>query len=296
MTAPQIAVATCTLWPTLSPGLALLVETLRHAGLRVAVHPWQSGVEAFATADLILPLAVWDYAEAPDAFAAWLDLVEATGRRFANPTALIRWNMNKAYLCDLAAQGVPVVPSVILNAPAPGDIRREMAQRGWHDAVVKPAIGQSGHGVRKITTDTMPCALPRGATVLQPFLPDIAAGEVSLIFIDAAFSHAVRRCPAPNDWRANSQYGASVAPHNPSDLQIALARQVLLTLPACLYARVDLVSATGGALVSEVELIEPALFLEYAPRSRLSDAVDRIVEVASARRNAGPSRVRSEKS
>lgn len=282
MSAPQIAIATCARWPAPSPGLALLIGALRQAGAGVGVHPWQSGAAAFAAAAMVLPLAAWDYAEDPEAFAAWLDGVEAMGGRFANPAVLMRWNMNKAYLCDLAAQGIPVVPSVILNAPAPDDIRREMAHRAWHSAVVKPAIGQSGHAVGRVTADALPGRLPQGAVVLQPFIPDIVAGEVSLIFVGGGFSHAVRRRPAPNDWRANSQYGATVEPHPPSDQQIALAHQVLHSLPPHLYARVDLVPVSGGALVSEVELIEPALFLEHARPSQLAQAAAHVRNAASA--------------
>lgn len=281
MTPGSIAIATCRRWPAPSAGLARLIAALRDSGLRVDVQPWQEDVEAFAKAALILPLATWDYAADPDGFAAWLAKVTSMGGRFANPVALMLWNLNKSYLRDLAAGGVPVVPSVLLDHATGAGVQAAMSREGWRHAVVKPAIGQSGHGVARILPDTPLPALPDAPLLLQPYIEGATAGETSLIFVAGRFSHAVRRVPAPGDWRANTGYGASVVATDPSPAQLDLARQALATLAAPpLYARVDLYAGQDGPILAELELIEPALFLDYAAPTATAQLVQELRSAA----------------
>ena len=65
------------------------------------------------------------------------------------------------------------------------------------------------------------------------------------------------------------QYGGTHAAIEPSAEAIAIATSALAATPGePLYARVDLVRLDGGELaLIELELIEPALYLDVAPRS-----------------------------
>ena len=72
-----------------------------------------------------------------------------------------------------------------------------MRENGWHEAVVKPAIGQSGGGVVRVREGEMfeIGHAPQGV-IVQPYIRDIeTAGETSLVFFGGTFSHAVRRQP-----------------------------------------------------------------------------------------------------
>ncbi len=64
--------------------------------------------------DLVVIRSTWDYAPRRDDFAAWA----ASVPRLANPADVVAWNTDKTYLRELAAAGVPVVPTAWL---APGD-------------------------------------------------------------------------------------------------------------------------------------------------------------------------------
>ena len=54
----------------------------------------------------------WDYAPRRDEFVAWARPVP----RLANPADVVRWNTDKRYLAELAAAGVPVVPTDVGGA------------------------------------------------------------------------------------------------------------------------------------------------------------------------------------
>ena len=270
-TARSVAIATCAAWPEIGPGLSPLVRAFESRGIAVTCLPWQDpDDDRFAKAALVLPLCAWDYAAAPQAFRDWILRIAGAGGRFANPPGLMLWNMDKGYLRDLAGRGVAVPPTVMIDDPSPAALAAMMAERGWGRAVLKPAVGQSGNGVALLDRDRIGDwpRLAGGRYILQPFLPALRdRGEISLIHVRGAFSHAVLRRPAAGEWRANSQYGAAVGKARPDPVTLAAARSALDALPASpAYARVDgCLSPERGFTVTEVELIEPALFLHLWP-------------------------------
>ena len=111
-------IATCRDWPQGNAGLQALA-----AALRATLAPWQdirpAALAAQPSPAAVLPLAAWDYSETPDAFRDWLRALQAAGARVFNPPALQLWNMDKRYLCELAARGQP-------------GLRLRHALGGWH--------------------------------------------------------------------------------------------------------------------------------------------------------------------
>ena len=78
-------------------------------------------------ADLVILRATWDYAERRDEFLAWTRRV----RNLLNAPDVVAWNSDKRYLRDLAAAGVPVVPS---SSPSLSTSCEQDAStiRGWN--------------------------------------------------------------------------------------------------------------------------------------------------------------------
>ena len=250
-------IATCRDWPQGNADLQALA-----AALAATLLPWQDINPADAHA--VIPLATWDYSGAPDEYRRWLAALEAANVRVINPPALQRWTLDKRSLCELAAQGLAVTPSIAL---LPGDDwAQAIAGSGWDNPVIKPLIGQSGRGVRRLHDELPTLAdYPQGV-LLQPFIAsDI--GEICLIYLSGTFSHAAHRRPAPQEWRANSAYGVEILPIEPETAWLKRAAAVLPHLPvAPLYARIDgLIDTHGAFLINEVELIEPALYLYLHP-------------------------------
>src|SRR5207248_10238751 len=88
--------------------------------------------------------STWDYHHRLDEFLAWAERV-ATLTRLWNPVEVLRWNTHKSYLRDLAARGVPVVPTILLEAGSTVDLATLLARAGWQEAVIKPAVSASAH-------------------------------------------------------------------------------------------------------------------------------------------------------
>lgn len=261
-----LLIATCRDWPQGSPDLQALA-----AALGAHLQPWQDITPGTCAQATVLPLAVWDYSQHPAAYRHWLHGLQSAGARVLNPPALQDWNLDKRYLCALAQHGLPVTPSLPLLAEAGADWARTIAQSGWAQGVVKPLIGQSGRGVRRLGhTLPTPAEYPHGA-LLQEFVPS-TVGEVCLIHIHGQFTHAAHRQPPAGEWRANAAYGVQIQPITPQPQWLHTAARVLQHLPPSgahppLYARVDgLITPAGDFLVNELELIEPALYPQLHPQ------------------------------
>ncbi|HSE04214.1 MAG TPA: hypothetical protein VLK35_08710, partial [Methylomirabilota bacterium] len=232
--------------------------------------------------DAVVLRSNWDYHFDPDGFLAWLDRLERARARIWNPPALVRWNLTKRYLLDLARAGVPAVPTVILEGSGGPSLLAVMAARGWDRVVMKPLISASAHETRLVTRATQDeavAALAAGSgrrpVLIQPFVEEIRTrGEWSLIFIDGALTHAVLKRPAAGEFRVQPRLGGTAEASTPPGGAEGPARAALAALPlAPLYARIDGIETAGGFLIMEVEVNEPGLFFPFAPA-----AADRFAE------------------
>lgn len=271
----RVALATCRPLPEPDPDEPLLLDALRARGADPVLAAWDDPDVDWRSFDLTVVRSTWNYHLAPDAFLRWIDRAP----RLVNPAAALRWNVHKRYLADLEARGVPVVPTAHLPR---GDARR-LADFPWDTAVIKPAISAGSFETIRVGPadrargDAHLARLLAGRDVLvQPYLASVERrGERALVWIDGAWTHAVRK---------NPRFGAdaeSVSPALPIDPdERAFADRVLAAAPrGLLYARVDLALDDAGALrLMELELIEPSLFLLQFPPAlnRLADAIVRV--------------------
>jgi len=275
-----IVLATCLKWPELSASDRCLADALRTRGCDVAAAPWNGTFAPFRDAVAVVLRSSWDYHEAPDAYLEWLERLDA--RRTFNAPALVRWNVSKAHVLDLARRGATVPRTREVTAD-PRAIAAALEDLGLEHGVIKPLIGASGFGVERVSRDTAAQALERAAAhktmdriLVQEFVDGIEAGEVAGVFFDGVFSHGLRRIPAAGEFRINAQYGgrmeaADLAPETVREMSTVLA---LLPHPA-LYARIDGLLQGTRFVLMEVEVNEPGLGLHLVPGAaeRFADAL-----------------------
>jgi glutathione synthase/RimK-type ligase-like ATP-grasp enzyme len=188
-------------------------------------------------------------------------------------------------LKDLIAAGVPVVPTVFIERGERVDIAEIARLQGWSDFVVKPTVSGGAYRTWRLTASEVGAYAARIEETLrdcglmvQPFLPEIFDGELSLLFFDGEFSHAVRKTPIAGEYRVQYQYGGVNHDEPVSPSLIRQARACIDRAPALpLWARVDGVMKQGEFLLMELEIFEPLLFLARHPdaAARLVDALQR---------------------
>lgn len=248
----MIGLATSEKFPALSPDDAELVSELRKLGLDAHPVVWSDPAVDWSSFDLVVIRSCWDYHLRVTEFSAWIDLLVGERVDLFNPPDVVRWNMHKSYLLDLAADGVR--------------IPRTRIER---DVIVKPAVSASAHQTH----------LLRGDVIVQEFVPEVIHdGEWSLVFFDRQFSHATKKTPKSGDFRVQEEHGGSSTPMKASQTMIGEAERVIGCVGGdLLYARVDVVDRPAGVTLMELELIEPWLFLTTAPGAtrRFAEAIGR---------------------
>jgi hypothetical protein len=249
----------------------LLADALTAAGARVRFAVWNDAGVDWSEAPTTVVRSTWDYHLQPAAWFAWLDAV-ASATRLLNPVHVLRWNSRKRYLTELERAGVPIVPTLLVEAGSACDAAAAVAARGWTDVVIKPAIGASANGAERFSAAAiavrgqahLDALLADGDALMQPFQPGVEdERERSIVVIDGEVSHAFTKPP----FLRGVGDGLGEALHVPDGGELDLAARVLAAVPGpVVYARVDVVPTPDGPRLMELELIEPDLGLRlYLP-------------------------------
>lgn len=293
-----------------------LYAALEARGVAFDVLAWSDASVAWARYDLVVCRTTWDYSDSEASaarFRRWVGGLRANGVRVLNDGRAVEWNLHKGYMRELEPL-VPCIPSELIPAAPAGaaratDLTALMRRRGWRDVMLKPSIGGGSRACLRVLGDE-PGAVERGQAwldwhcaggaatgvappagaeagedarcdfVVQPYLAGVSrVGEISVIVVDGAVTHAVLKRPAAGDFRAQVEHGATNAPLAEDSALFAkaaaLSLRVLDAARACvggsggaavppsalLFARVDfLLDAEGALRLLELEVTEPCLY------------------------------------
>jgi glutathione synthase/RimK-type ligase-like ATP-grasp enzyme len=239
---------------------------LRPVGIEVVTRSWTDAA-GFEDFDAVTPLLAWGYHTRESAWRGLLDRLDAAGVTAINPVETLAWNTQKTYLAELEEAGAPIVPTLFVDRLTPAALA-EAYERFGHDLIVKPQVSGGSFGTIRLPPGANPAGGPTGPVMLQPFLPAVAQeGELSLLYFDGAFSHAIAKVAGAGDFRVQYQYGGAYHAIEATDEMRAAADAVLAAAgrpPS--YARIDLIRDGDGVLrLMELEAIEPDLYLDLAP-------------------------------
>lgn len=235
-------------------------------GMRVEDVAWDDPKADWADYAAVIIGTTWDYWDRLEEFLAALERIERQTRLF-NGSALVRWNARKTYLRELETKGAKLIPTLWLDVADEAAAKAAFDTLGADDLVFKRQVGAGAKDQHRVKRGEPIPAMPH-AMMVQPFLPMIQTeGELSFIFIDGEFSHALIKRAQPGDYRIQSTYGGREEKITPSAEDLAAARAIIGTLDeAPLYGRVDMLRGEdGGLLLMELEVIEPYLYPVEGP-------------------------------
>ena len=122
----------------------------RAAGLTLEHPRWGDPSVDWGAYDLLVLRSPWDYTTRHGAFLAWLDRVEALAP-VHNPPSVVRWNLDKHYLADLAAAGVPVIPTAFAHSEA--RVATALGCHGGDPVVAKPSISAGSRNTGRFSAE-----------------------------------------------------------------------------------------------------------------------------------------------
>ena len=225
------------------------------------------------TYDAVILRSMWDYHLKSSLFDTWLDKLAIVGCYVMNPVSIARWNKNKKYFIELSEKGILLPAFYFCLTETDISLRTILEMKGWDKVVVKPAIsGGSFETWRTTSTDDsldeshFREMLKSGDVIVQKYIDEIVTeGELSLIYFNKIYSHAIRKKAKQGEFRVQTQFGGTTTPFQPSNDILHKAGDLLSMIKVrLLYARVDgVVGSDGGFYLMELELIEPNLYVRY---------------------------------
>jgi hypothetical protein len=258
---PSVLLVTCSDFPDGEPAAEILDRALRDRGVDARWVAWDDPGVDWSAADLVAVRATWDYDARLDEFLAWAERVP----RLLNGAGVFRWNTDKAYLVELTAAGLPVVPTRTVDTR--GELAAAVAR---HDpAVVKPRVGAGGRGVEVVSTGDP--VTSTGPWVVQPLVESVrTVGEISVFVLDGQAVCQVDKRPAAGEIRVHEWYGGASVPAPLDDATAVLAVDAMRVAAGLLdtelpYGRADLMWLDDAWVVGELELVEPGLYLDVVP-------------------------------
>jgi glutathione synthase/RimK-type ligase-like ATP-grasp enzyme len=287
----DIALATCSLLPTLDDDERLVIPALARHGLSAEPRVWDDPSAIWDDTRVVVVRSTWDYSDRREEFLEWCGRMP----RLLNPVAVIEWNTDKTYLRELAGSGISVVPTTWIS---PGDDVRSIKIPDG-EVVVKPAVSAGARNTSRygrgdgdrIRTHIDRLVAGGRTMLLQPYVASVdGAGEIGLVYFDGVYSHSIRKGPLLRLHHSATQRlwaPEDISVGTPEAQERALAEATLDSLrwprEALLYARVDIVRGDDGrSLLLELELAEPSLFLGFgdgAPERLAAGLARRLEEV-----------------
>lgn len=252
----------------------LLSDALARHGIATRRVDWsREDVDwgGFAAVVLRTP---WDYFDRFDAFTAWMGRLQ-THPCVLNDLGTLRWNIDKHYLADLEAAGLPIVPTTFVERGKGTSLADAMASLECDAAVYKPAVSGAARETYRVLPGSASehaerfAALTQGrAMMVQPFMPSILEhGEVTVVAMQGRPTHGLVKKAKSGDFRVQDDHGGTLHAHTPAPDELELTRAAMSVRgPTPVYGRVDMVRDEAGvARIMELELIEPELWLRLHP-------------------------------
>jgi len=282
----KIGLLTCQRLPDLTPADQLLIPELAKHNIAAEAVIWDHPDVIWTDFDYLIFRNTWDYYEKEFQFNLWLSTIKKLGIKTLNSIDIIEQNKHKFYLREMQNQNITIIPTVFIEKTNDLSLA-EIIPSHWKKAVIKPAFSAGSYLTEVFEVANMEEINQKYKTIasekdllLQEFKPEIETeGEMSLIFFNKNFSHAVNKKPKAGDFRIQVQFGGIYAAVRPSAEVIQQAQSIVNTFPNdLLYARVDGIIINNKIQLMEVECIEPDLYFNYSEGS-LHRFVNAILEL-----------------
>ena len=274
----KIALASCDNLPGWEVDDKPLIVELESLGAEVHTPAWTGEVDWDAF-DATVIRTTWDYHTCPQEYLDWTRTVP----RLFNTLNVIEWNINKSYLRDLETCGIPIAPTVWIQVGEQKKIADALDQLQTDLGFIKPLVGACASDTLRFNANEIEQAQSflDGRTdqemMIQPYLRSVESeGELSAIFVDGEFTHAVQKIPVKGDYRVQDDFGAEDRPYSFTQEEIHSMKNIfnhVLDGDSLLYARVDYLRADDGTLLlNELELIEPSMFFRHSTDAHIKFA------------------------
>jgi glutathione synthase/RimK-type ligase-like ATP-grasp enzyme len=287
-----------------------ILESQQKLPITASIQQWnaEETKKLIEECDLVMPLLLWDYPKYYTEFLKFMDHLIEKRIPLANDPFIIKWNSDKIYLKDLISRNAALVPTLFIESSSDIDqgllaLQTKVIMREWSEIIIKPTIANSAMGVLRLKSEDyltkglphIKALLSQGYKVLaQPYISVVeSAGEISALYFNGKYSHSVRKVPGKGDFRVQNEYGGVDFEYKPSQEEFLFHEKILSTAKESvkayskqdyykhdfLYARIDyFITEDNTPLLSELEVMEPHLFLNIASETSIPNWQNAVVD------------------
>lgn len=235
---------------------------------------------------LVIIRSIWGYEKQIDYFLNLLNELKKNNIPILNDYAIINNNFNKEnQILLLEKYNIPIIKTTIIPKNTK-DIQSIIEKLFNQELVIKPSISASGNNTYLISNDSTRNNVislnninsiykdinQKSSLIVQPFIKEIDNGEISLIYINGTYSHAVLRFPHIFNNKSSVQY---LSKEDLDEEIFTIANKVLAIkeYQGNLYERIDFVKIDQQYYIMEIELIEPDLFIRRITDKNLQNNI-----------------------
>lgn len=271
----NIAVLTSLQMPDLLPYDHEILSLLNAVpGISAKPVIWETQWEQLCDFQLALFRTTWGYHEKIENFKEFLNFLDAIKLPAYNPTSIVRSNLHKFYLKELASKGVDILPTEFIEQDTQVGLKSIVETNSWSQFILKPAVSAGSYKTFLFDMEDIDEAeiifselKKHGDVLVQKYVDSVRTlGEFSTIYFSNGYSYSVNKLPDKDDFRVQYQYGGQ---YKLIELPKLVAEQsdfvASLFVKDCLYTRIDGLIYEDNFYVMEVELIEPDLYLNINP-------------------------------
>lgn len=284
--------------PNLYPDENGLLDALAERGMDPQIKVWTDEDVDWEAAGLVVVRSVVDYAPNRPQFLEWARSVP----RLLNSADVLTWNSDKHYLKELAALGLPTIPTTWIEASR--NYRKHQVHNrfpAYGDFIVKPTVSSGVRDIGRYSSVDIPqrqaamsqamALLSEGRDVMvQRYHEHIDVhGEMSLVFFNGLLSHAVQKQALMHPAQITDRKVREVVvqAHQPSERELLWGEQIRHVIheyvrsrqgrdEQLLFNRVDVIpDGQGSFAVMEIALVDADLYEDSTP-SGLSNFADAI--------------------
>lgn len=269
----SVAILSSKKWQNKVTDDILLKQELNKNKINASIIAWDEEHD-YSKYDLIIIRSIWGYEENIELFENFLNTLTKNNVKILNSVSIMQNNYYKEKQFELLDKyDIPHIKTVFIHEKCK-DIVALVKENIEDEMIIKPSISASGKNTYLLNSKNERKNIislnevnskykeinKTTSLMLQPFIKEIDEGEISLVYIEGKFSHAVKRFPSV----FNENKGISYITNVPKSL-LELGYKVLeiKEYQGALYERIDVVKINKEYIVMELELVEPDIFIRY---------------------------------
>lgn len=284
----NVAILSSKKWQNKVTDDILLKQELLKNNINAKIIAWEDEQD-YRNFDLVIIRSIWGYEKNIQKFEKFLDIAIKNNIRVFNSISIMKNNYYKEKQFELLDKyNIPHIETTFISKNC-SNIKKEIEANKKGEMIIKPSISASGNNTFLISDEVERKNIislnevnekfkeinKKTSLMLQPFIKEIDEGEISLIYINGKFSHAIKRFPSI----FNNSKGISYISKVSKEL-LDLGEKVLKIreYQKALFERIDVVKVNNEYIVMEIELVEPDFFIRNIPNKKVrKDILKRLV-------------------